>query len=326
MIEVIAAGSLMTVQDLGRPGARRYGVSPGGALDPFALAAANRLVGNLPGAAGVEITAGGASLRLCHTSTIALTGADFGATLDNLPLPPWTAVLAGEGSLIQLASRRTDWGARAYLAIAGGIDVPSVLGSRGTDLAGGFGGLSGRPLRARDVLPVGKPLATLIPAVGQRWPDSARPSYTAEPTLRIIPGPHLEYFALGALEALVAATLRISATSNRMGYRLEGLRLHDNHTHNVLSLGVVPGTIQVPPDGMPIMLMADAQTTGGYPIIGALITADLPLAAQLLPGDCVRFAATSMEEAYDALQEQNDALARGPEYGEGDLLAALAGA
>ncbi|NTV63777.1 MAG: urea amidolyase, partial [Oscillochloris sp.] len=136
MIEVIASGPLMTIQDLGRPDARRYGVSPGGALDRFALAAANQLVGNPPGAAGFEITAGGAAVRLGRPATIALTGADFGATLDAQHIPLWTAISAHAGATVRLGGRQGDWGARAYLAVAGGIEVPPVLGSRATDLAG----------------------------------------------------------------------------------------------------------------------------------------------------------------------------------------------
>jgi allophanate hydrolase subunit 2 len=201
-----------------------------------------------------------------------------------------------------------------------------MLGSRATNLAGGFGGLVGRALHAGDRLPLGVPAHRLLPAVGQRWPEAARPAYAAEPALRIIPGPHLECFTPDALEQLAAARLRISATSNRMGYRLEGLHLPYARPCSLPSLGVVPGTIQVPPDGAPILLMADAQTTGGYPVIGALISADLPLAAQLLPGDGLRFAPTSLPEAAAALRAQAAALAGGPCYDEGDLLAALAGA
>ncbi|NNJ09512.1 biotin-dependent carboxyltransferase family protein [Chloroflexales bacterium ZM16-3] len=325
-IEIISAGPLMTVQDIGRPGARRYGVSPGGALDTFALTVANQLVGNSPGAAGVEITAGGATLILHRATTIALAGADLGASLDNRPVPLWTAIRAGAGATLRLTGRRQAWGARAYLAISGGVDVPPVLGSRSTDLAGGFGGLDGRTLRASDQLPLGRTAPGLLPLVGQRWPESARPPYTAAPRLRFIPGPHLECFAPDALESLAAAPLRVSATSNRMGFRLEGLHLPYAHLRSLASLGVVPGVIQIPPDGAPILLMADAQTTGGYPVIGVLIAADMPLAAQLLPGDSLSLVPTSLEEAYDALREQTAALAHSPDPGEGDLLADLAGA
>ncbi len=322
----MAPGPLLTVQDLGRPGARRYGVPRGGAMDLFALAAANRLVGNPAGAAALELTAGGVELRLGRAAMLALTGADLGATLDGRPLPSWTAVRAPAGSRLRLAGRKGGWGARAYLAFAGGIGVPAVLGSRATDLAGGFGGLDGRPLRAGDRLPLDAPSPMAALSAGARWPDALRPPYGPTPSLRLIPGPHLGCFAPDALAALGAATLRVSATSNRMGYRLEGLSLPHLRPSSLPSLGVGPGVVQVPPDGAPILLMADAQTTGGYPVIGAVAGADLPLAAQLLPGDTLRLVPTSLDEALAARRAQAAALTYAPEGDEGDLLAGLAGA
>lgn len=325
MIEIVAPGPMLTVQDLGRPGARRYGVPPGGAMDAFALAAANRLVANPPGAAGLELTAGGAELRLARGALLALAGADLGATLDGRPLPLWTAVRAPAGAVLRLAGRRGAWGARAYLAVAGGVDVPPVLGSRGTDLAGAFGGLGGRRLRAGDRLPVGAPSSLAGLAAGARWPEELRPSYGPRPALRLVPGPHLACLAPGALAALAGATLRVSATSDRKGYRLEGLTLAYARPVSLPSLGVVPGVVQVPPDGAPILLMADAQTTGGYPVAGAVVAADLPLAAQLLPGDELRLAPATVAEALAARRAQAAALAHPIAGDEGDLLAALAG-
>ncbi|WP_129627050.1 biotin-dependent carboxyltransferase family protein [Candidatus Oscillochloris fontis] len=326
MIEIITSGPLMTIQDLGRPEARRYGVSPGGALDPFALTVANQLVGNPPDTAGIEITAGGAALRFSVPITIALAGGDLGARLNEQPITTWSALRAWPGATLHVAGRRDGWGGRCYLAVAGGIVVPSILGSRSTDLAGGFGGLHGRPLHPGDQLPLRRPGTGIIPVAGRHWPTTLRPAYTPTPTLRFIPGPHTECFPPDALERLRLATLRVSATSNRMGYRLEGVQLAYQHMTSILSLGVVPGTIQVPPDGNPIILMADAQTSGGYPILGVLISADMPLAAQLLPGDMLRLAPTSLDIAYDALREQAQMLAHNPEHDEGDLLATLAGA
>jgi biotin-dependent carboxylase-like uncharacterized protein len=325
MIEVIAPGPLLTVQDLGRPGARRYGVPQGGAMDAFALAAANRLVGNGAGAAGLELTAGGAELLFTRRALIAIAGADLGASLDGRPLPPWTAAAVGAGARLRLAGRRGGWGARAYLAVAGGIAVPAVLGSRATDLGGGFGGLGGRRLAPGDRLPLGAMAPSPLPALGQRWPEALRPPYGPAPTLRLIPGPHGACFAPDALRALATATLRVGQAANRMGYRLEGLRLEQAGPCSLPSLGVVPGVVQVPPDGAPILLMADAQTTGGYPVIGAVIAADLPLAAQLLPGDPLGFAPTDLATAIEARRALAAALAHGPEADEGDLLAALAG-
>lgn len=356
---VLTPGPLLTVQDLGRPAARRYGVPQGGAMDRFALQAANILVGNPPGAAGLEITAGGAAISFQRPALIAVAGADLGATIDGRPLPLWSAVSISPGAQLRWGGRSNAWGARAYLAVAGGIAVPEVLGSRSTDLGGGFGGLGGRALRAGDTLAVRlkakgrrqtakragpqsatapdmrhyrlhpideqEPEPARLPLVGHHWPPEARPPYGACPTLRVIAGPHLDCFAPGALAELAGDTFQISATSNRMGYRMEGPRLRYAAPASLPSLGVVPGAIQVPPDGDPILLMADAQTTGGYPVIGAVIGADLPLAAQLLPGDQLRFRIVMPDEAHNALRMQAAALAAGGEPDEGMALAALAG-
>ena len=326
MIEIIAAGPLLTVQDAGRPDARRYGVPPGGAMDTFALVAANRLVGNLPGAAVLEATAGGVVLHFSRATLVALTGANLGATLDGRPLAAWTAVRAAAGARLHLPGRRERWGARAYLAVAGGIAVPPILGSRSTSLSGGFGGLDGRCLRAGDLLPLGTPTYAATLAFGQHWPAQGRPPYQPCPILRLIPGPHLAWFAPERIAALAATTLRVGTTSNRMGYRLDGLALPYRRPCSLPSLGVIPGVIQVPPDGAPILLMADAQTTGGYPVVGVVIGADLPLAAQLLPGDELRFTFTTLDEALAARHAQAEALAQPLDRDEGDLLSSLAGA
>lgn len=324
MITVLATGPLLTVQDLGRPGARRYGVPAGGAIDRFALVAANRLVGNPSGAAALEITAGGAELAFAGAAIIAITGGNLGACRAGRPLPCWTAIHVGRGERIMFAGRSGSWGARAYLAVAGGIAVPPVLGSRATDLAGGFGGLTGRALRPGDHLPVGAVSSATL-SLGRHWPAALRPAYGPTPCLRVLPGPHGACFAPDVLAALTALTLQVSATSNRMGYRLTGVQLAYTRPCSLASLGVVPGVIQVPPDGAPILLMADAQTTGGYPVVATVIGPDLPLAAQLLPGDSLRLAPTTLELALAARRAEALALAHPLDADEGDLLAALAG-
>lgn len=305
----VLSGALTTVQDLGRLGWQAYGVPSAGAMDTFALVAANRLVGNAPDAAALEITAS-ASFELSAPTLLALCGAGLGATLNDMPLPLWTAVLAPAGARLVLPGRGRDWGARAYLACAGGIDVPQVLGSRSTYLSGGFGGYAGRALRAGDVLPLAPAPHDPVRLAGRQWSAAMRPAYSAQPTLRLIPGPHVDLFAPGALETLCAQSWRINTTSNRMGYRLEGPSIRYAAPVSLASLGVLPGVIQVPPDGAPILLMADAQTTGGYPIIGVVITADLPLAAQLLPGDALQFALTDTATAREAWRTHCDWLAQ----------------
>lgn len=294
---------LITVQDLGRPAAQRYGVPLSGAMDRFALEAANRLVGNAPGAAALEITAGGAALLVLAPTLLAITGADLCATLDDRTVAPWTATVARAGSRLRLPGRQGTAGARSYLALAGGIAVPLLLGSASTCLPGGFGGFGGRPLRAGDVLRCAAAQPDLLRLAGRTWPMEARPRYSEQPVLRLLPGPHLDCFAAGVL-ALLAQPLRISADSNRMGYRLTGSPLRYARPCNLPSFGVVPGAVQVSPDGAPILLMADAQPTGGYPLVGVVIEPDLPLAAQLLPGDQLRFAVTTLVEARAARQQQ----------------------
>lgn len=324
MIEVVQAGLLATIQDLGRPAARIYGVPLSGAMDRFALQAANLLAGNPAGAAALELTGGGMVLRFLRPTAFALAGADLEASLDNQSLPAWGTAFAHGGAQLHLAGRRAAWGARSYLAPAGGFALAAILGSYSTYLAGGFGGLEGRPLRAGDQLLLrGAGGRALI--LGHHWPRANRPPYKACPTLRLLPGPHLKQLAPGALQTLLSGSYRIGEHSNRQGYRLEGPRLHHGGSINLASLGVVPGVVQVPPDGLPILLMADAQTTGGYPVAGAVIAADLPLAGQLLPGDRLRFSLSNLAEARGARLQQRTWLEAGVEYDESELLLALAG-
>jgi biotin-dependent carboxylase-like uncharacterized protein len=271
----------------------------GGAMDRFALCAANRLLGNPPNAAVIEITAGGAAFTLLRPLLLALTGANLGATWNDRPLPLWTAIVARTGDQIALPGRTANWGARAYLAMPGGVDVPLVLGSRSTYLPSRFGGMDGRKLQPGDTLAAAQPDNHWPQLAGRCWPLADRPGYSPSPTLRFLPGPHQHLFAPGTIETVASVVLHVSAAANRMGYRLDGADL-DVPPLSLPSLGVIPGAIQVPPNGQPILLMADAQTTGGYPILGVVIAADLPLAAQLLPGDTLRLAPITETEALAA--------------------------
>jgi biotin-dependent carboxylase-like uncharacterized protein len=301
-LRVLTSGVLTTVQDLGRHAARRYGVPQSGALDPTALEWANRLLDNPPAAAALEITAGGVAFEVLAPTLLALTGADLGALLDDEPLPLWTALFVRAGSQIRLSGRQQSWGARTYLAVAGGFDVPLILGSRSTYLPRGFGGFNGRSLRPGDVLSAASGDREPLRLAGRSWPFEARPAYAPSPVLRLLPGPHLDRFAPDALERLLGAPFEISASANRMGYRLQGPPIPYAAPCSLPSLGVLPGVVQVPPDCNPILLMADAQTTGGYPIIGVVIGPDLPLAAQLLPGDQLRFQRATLDESLAAHQ------------------------
>jgi biotin-dependent carboxylase-like uncharacterized protein len=317
MIDIIHPGVLASVQDLGRPGHRQLGIHPGGALNALAMASANLLVGNTVDCAGLEITMGTCEIRFGLDTRIALGGDDIGATLDNTPISACWSIPVRAGQVLKLsisapesADQPPRHSMRTYLAVAGGFDVPLVLGSRSTNLKACFGGHDGRALRRGDRLLVG-PVQRKIegPAFGVRSPrwsalaashnDSSR-----HVTLRTLPGPEFGQFNNAAHEALWASTWRVTPNSNRMGYRLEGPELKRRHSRDMLSHGVVPGTIQVPPSGQPIILMGDAQTTGGYPKIGTVISADLWKLAQAPLNATLRLAPCSLDEALDAWNEQ----------------------
>lgn len=306
---VISGGALASVQDAGRRGYECYGVPRSGAMDTFALAAANMLVGNHAGAATIEITAAGAAFEALENVVVAVAGGDLGAQLDGGALPLWTSVLLASGALLHFTGRGGGGGARSYLAVAGGIDVPVLLGSRSTYLTGGWGGLSGRPLRAGDTLYAGPSGAVPESVAGRQWGRASRPAYVPQPVLRLVPGPHHEL--LGGLDRLFGEPLTVAGASNRIGYRLEGPTRP--HSVALASFGVLPGALQIPPNGQPILLMADAQPTGGYPVAGIVAAADLPLAAQLLPGDTLSFRPVTVAEARAAWLEQHRALDAGPE-------------
>ena len=301
LAEVLDGGVQTTVQDLGRIGYRASGVPAGGAMDPFALRAANVLVGNSEDAAGLEVLLGGLRLRFPRELVLSVAGADLDGRLNGEPLELWARTSVPAGS--DLCFGRRCSGARAYLAFAGGIATEQVLGSRSTYLPGGWGGLDGRPLRAGDVLPLGA--RPQLDSANTAWlPPERRPPYTPFPTLRCVVGPHHDRFQPEALAALWSTEYALTAAADRMGYRLEGAPLYPLAGGTLASLGVLPGVVQAPPDGRPIMLMADAQTTGGYPVIAVVIGVDLPLAAQLLPGDRVRFQPVSAANAYTTARER----------------------
>lgn len=295
MIELLRAGPQTTVQDLGRHGWRDRGLSVCGALDDVALQAGNLLLGNEPGAAGLEFTLGGATLRFHADGWIALTGTDVDADLDGRPLRAGWRAAVRAGQQLKLAAPRRRM--RSYLTVAGGIAVPPVLGSRSTDLKAGFGGLEGRALRDGDRLPAGA--ATRLPhrPAGLRLPDWT-------PAVRVLPGPEYADFSAAARDDLLAANWVVTSQSNRMGYRLAGPALRRERGGELASHGVVPGVVQVPPSGQPIVLLADAQTTGGYPKIAVVIRADLWKLAQWRLGETLRFVPCTPGEALAALRER----------------------
>jgi antagonist of KipI len=283
-IAVIRAGMLTTVQDLGRRGHLSEGVPFGGAADPFALRVANLLVGNPEDAPALEITLTGPELEFGEACWISVCGARFE------DVPSWRPVRVEKGGRLKFGKRLE--GCRGYLAVAGGFDVEPVMGGRGTFLAASLGGYKGRALRDGDVVPT-------LPSERQltgHWKVDERmfPRYSREPNVRVMPGAHAGEFG----DALYSGRYGVTARSNRMGIRLDGPRLLRAAGDDLVSTSVAPGTVQVPPDGNPIVLMADAQTLGGYPRVAHVASVDIPLLAQLAPGDGVRFARTTLAEAH----------------------------
>jgi antagonist of KipI len=300
-LEVVEGGLLTTVQDRGRPGRRRFGVGAAGAMDVHALAEGNRVVGNTGDAAGLECTAAGPTLRFPAPATFAVTGADLGATLHRAdlgpwPVPPGVRVRAREGNVLSFAGHQR--GCRAYVALGGGIDVPLVLGSRSTDLPGGFGGFLARALRAGDHLAVGSRITLAAAAAPEPGPVPG----DEVTTLRVVLGPQDDHFAPDALQRFLSTEYPVAATSDRVGCRLQGPALAHAGPSEIVSDGMLPGCVQVPPDGQPIVMGPDSPTTGGYPKIATVITADRPRLAQLLPGQArVRFEEVTVEQALRAM-------------------------
>jgi biotin-dependent carboxylase-like uncharacterized protein len=312
MIVIRKPGLLASVQDLGRHGHRQLGICPGGALDVLSLTLANRLAGNTDGAAGLELTMGGCELQFETDTRIALAGDDFGASLDGVPLWPCWSVPVMAGQTLKLAGANAPGvrkvGLRSWLAVAGGMDVPPVLGSRSTDLKAGFGGHEGRALRKGDRLALGPSRLDAAQRIrrpfGLRGPDWGTEEADGAIALRVLPGPEFEGFTLAAREQLWGERWRITPQSNRMGSRLAGAELKRKRSGDMLSSGVIPGTIQVPPSGQPIILMGDAQTTGGYPRIGVVIRADLWKLAQAPLNGKLRLVQVDQAQALQAWAAQ----------------------
>jgi antagonist of KipI len=238
---------------------------------------------------------------------IVLTGGDFNASLDGVPVPGWTVVGVKHGSTLAVGERRS--GGRGYLAVAGGLDVPLVLGSRSTCVRSRIGGLGGRALAKGDELFGGQPGPHACLLIGRSFPDAARPPYRSSPTLRVVLGPQADAFMPEAVEALTHSRYSLSPRSDRMGYRLVGPPLVHTTIADIVSDATPLGAVQVPANQQPILLMADRQTTGGYPKIAVVISADIPLAAQLLPGDTIGFSTVEVAEAQQILREQQRRLA-----------------
>lgn len=331
MIEVVTAGLLTTVQDIGRPGLRHVGVVHAGAADQAAHTLAQRLVGNDPEAAGLELTLLGPRLRFAVAAVVALTGGEVEAHCAGQAIPGWRPVALPAGAVLELG--RVTRGARAFLAVAGGLDVPPVMGSRSTDRRGAFGGLADRALRPGDRLafsmsgagrsPAPVPSGWGLHAAGHNAGVSAAP-WSIHPLdalgdrapLRVLPGADLEAVAPASREALFAAAWTVGSDSDRMGVTLDGPALTVAVAPDRVSAPVLPGCVQLPAGGRPVLLGVDAQTVGGYPVVAHVIRADLDRVMQLRAGEEVRLTRVELAEAaaawrarQRALQERSAAIA-----------------
>jgi len=296
-ILVLKPGMLTTVQDLGRWGLQARGVPVAGPMDPWSHRLANALVGNDRDAAALEITLLGPELEIDDERLAAVTGAEFDVTVDDRAAPWNAAFLVPAGSRLGFRTRKQ--GTRAYLAMAGGIVVPPMLGSRATHVLAAMGGLNGRPLQAGDRLPLGDASMSRGPAPALAHPLVPLPRGQA--TVRVLAGPQHEYFAAGALDVLQSAPYTIAQNSDRMAFRLNGPTLTHARGGDIISDATPLGVLQVPASGQPILLMADRQTTGGYPKIATVISADMAMAGQLGPGDTINFSVCTPREAMAAL-------------------------
>jgi antagonist of KipI len=297
-LEVVDVSGLATIQDSGRKGWRRFGVPVSGPMDVFAFRAANALAGNPSNFAVVEIGLGEITFRALQDCVIAVAGAGYNLAIYLWEFPLWSSFFVRGGWTIRF--NKSDDGMWAYLAIAGGVQTQPVLGSRSTYLRGAFGGLEGRPLQAGDRIPIGKPLHALGHLAARTLPIEARPPYSDHPIIDIIMGPQTKYFSDQSIETFLSGEYSISLTSDRMGYRLAGPVLTHRSKTELISEGITFGAIQVPVSGQPIVIMADGPSTGGYPKIGAVASADLPLLAQCVPNQSrIRFRETTVTKAQE---------------------------
>ncbi|GAA4437583.1 5-oxoprolinase subunit PxpC [Pontibacter saemangeumensis] len=328
-LNIISPGLLTTVQDLGRHGYQKDGISVSGAMDTFALRAANLLVGNAEGEAGIEVTLKGPKIFFTKRQLIAVTGADLSPSLNGAPIKSWRPVSVEEGSILEFGAVLN--GCRAYIAVAGGLDLPKVMGSNATYLRAGIGGFEGRALQLGDSIPCKGIPAKMEPflrglASAQEEHPGAQTNWSVDSSLyvtyqepqqiRVVKGPEYLIFSEQSQQDFWRMAYQVTAQSDRMGYRLLGTRLALATQEDMVSSAVTFGTVQVPPEGSPIVLMADHQTTGGYPRIAQVISADFSKLAQLVPRHKIQFKEVTLEEAQSLYirQEKNLEKLRGALY------------
>ena len=303
-LEVLQRGALTTVQDKGRYGYQQYGVSISGAMDKFALRVANLLVGNDDGEAALEITLLGPKLKFLKDLKIAITGGNLQPLVNGKPIAMWHALDVTAGDILSFGAPKS--GCRAYLAMYGGLDIPLTMGSRSTHVLANLGGL-GRPLNKGDVLKVKDATGCrFYLKQNYRFPSDQIPVYKKDWLVRVIDGPQADYFTQQGIETFLSSEYEITPQSNRMGYRLKGPKIEHKIGADIITDATPPGSVQVPGDGMPIVLLADAQSTGGYSKIGAVISRDQDLLAQAKPGDKIKFQRIDVVESQKLYCEMED--------------------
>ena len=306
-LEIISPGPLTTIQDLGRQGHGRYGVPPSGAVDPFSLRIANLLVGNREQEACLETTLMGLKAGVLTDLVIAITGGDLQPHINDAPCMMWQSLVARKGDLLHFKAVQT--GCRAYLAIAGGIRVDPVLGSKSTNLISGFGGYEGRRLKEGDVLFTSPPCSRFYP-LGKILDQDKIPVFKKHSVLRILWGPQAEDFTPESKTVLLDSVFSVTPMSDRTGIRLSGplIQRKEGISESIISEGVIAGSVQVPGDGQPIIILVET-VTGGYRKIATVIGADIPLLGQVKPGDLAMFRALSQKQALQALRETERTIA-----------------
>jgi len=308
ILEILKPGALTSVQDLGRYGHGRYGVAPSGALDTFALRIANLLVGNREDQAGLETMLLGPGIRILGDTLLAVTGGNLSPYRNKQPIAMWQAHRFNKDDVLTFKSPVN--GFRAYIAVGGGIGGPSVMGSRSTNLPSGFGGFEGRPVQKGDLL-LPEQSCDNLSAVGRRFGSDEIPVYPNEWKIRVIWGPQDHQFPAESRDHFINASYKMSPESDRTGIRLQGpvIERRTDIAESIISEGVIAGSIQIPGDGKPIIILSET-VTGGYRKIATVIAADLPLLGQIKPGDELQFEAVSGQSAYRALHEMEDRIRR----------------
>lgn len=298
VFQMLKPGMFTTIQDLGRYRCLRYGVPISGAMDVFSLIAANILVANNPDGACLEITLIGPELQALARTQIAITGGDVSPKINDNTVPMWQTLEMREGDLVSFG--RMESGCRSYVSVRGGIDTPVVLGSRSTFVRGGFGGMSGRQLKTGDIIDGFE--APLLEAE-YSTPDELRPHFTGHYEVRVVLGPQADMFTEKGMNTFLSNPYEVTVESDRMGYRLEGPIIEHRGKADIVSDALLPGAVQVPRNGKPIVIMRDAQTTGGYPKIAVTTTPDISLLGQAKPNDTIEFSKITVQQAQEKTRE-----------------------